>query len=119
MRRSELLTLVAIELMLIVVFTAATHLGARLLGFARADVACVMFCAVHKSLTLGLPMAKIVFEGDPELPLISLPLLIWHPTQILLGGLLVPSVTVWIRRGGGGEFDQRRRSGLLPLTHKV
>ena len=64
--------------------------------FSPADTVAMMFCATHKSLTLGIPMLKIVFAGYQYLSLISIPLLIYHPTQILLGGVLVPTVRQWM-----------------------
>ncbi|XP_043086245.1 sodium/bile acid cotransporter 7 [Puntigrus tetrazona] len=65
-------------------------------GFTAADSVAIMFCATHKSLTLGIPMLKIVFEGYEHLSLISVPLLIYHPAQILLGSILVPSIKAWM-----------------------
>uniref|UniRef100_A0A4W3HPN6 Sodium/bile acid cotransporter n=1 Tax=Callorhinchus milii TaxID=7868 RepID=A0A4W3HPN6_CALMI len=65
-------------------------------GFKAADTVAIMFCSTHKSLTLGIPMLKIVFSGYEHLSLISVPLLIYHPTQILLGGLLVGTVKTWM-----------------------
>ncbi|XP_064636814.1 sodium/bile acid cotransporter 7-like [Lineus longissimus] len=65
-------------------------------GFAPADTVAAIFCATHKSLTLGIPMLKIIFSSHPRLSVISIPLLIYHPTQILLGGLIVPQVRGWM-----------------------
>lgn len=65
-------------------------------SFTPADTVAIMFCSTHKSLTLGIPMLKIVFSGYKYLSLISIPLLIYHPVQILLGGLLVPVVKGWM-----------------------
>lgn len=44
----------------------------------------------------GIPMLKIVFEGYEHLSLISVPLLIYHPSQILLGSILVPTIRSWM-----------------------
>nr|XP_039264669.1 sodium/bile acid cotransporter 7-like [Styela clava] len=66
------------------------------LNFAPADTVACLFCASHKSLTLGIPMLKIIYHGTDFLSLLSIPLLIYHPTQILLGGLLVPTVKSWM-----------------------
>eukprot|EP00064_Thunnus_orientalis_P016408 superscaffoldBa00003249_g16473 len=44
----------------------------------------------------GIPMLKIVFEGYEHLSLISVPLLIYHPAQILLGSVLVPTIRSWM-----------------------
>lgn len=66
------------------------------LGFSPSDSVAIMFCSTHKSLTLGIPMLKIIYSGYPYLSVISIPLLMYHPTQILLGGLLVPVVKQWM-----------------------
>lgn len=50
---------------------------------------CVCFC-------VGIPMLKIVFAGFEHLSLISVPLLIYHPAQILLGSVLVPTIKAWM-----------------------
>lgn len=47
-------------------------------------------------LPTGIPMLKIVFEGYEHLSLISVPLLIYHPAQILLGSVLVPTIKSWM-----------------------
>ena len=62
----------------------------RFTTFPPEDIVCIIFCGVHKSLTLGMPMLKIMFEDSPHLAAMSLPLLIYHPTQIFLGGVLAP-----------------------------
>ena len=41
-------------------------------------------------------MLKIIYSGSDFLSQLSIPLLCYHPTQILLGGLLVPKVNAWM-----------------------
>lgn len=79
--------------LLLLTFWVTTLAGSP---FKPADTVAMMFCSTHKSLTLGIPMLKIVFQGYKYLSLISIPLLIYHPTQILLGGVLVPFVRSWM-----------------------
>lgn len=67
--------------------------------FSRADIVAVLFCSVHKSLTLGVPVLKIVFASSPALSLLTLPILMYHPAQIVLGGLLAPVVRSWMLAG--------------------
>lgn len=81
---------------------------AQMASLTPADTICAVFCASHKSLTLGIPMLKVVFGGQPGLSLISLPLLVYHPTQILLGGLLSPSLQGWM---------DRAEARMKPLQH--
>ena len=98
----------------------------RFLQFPRSMVVAMMFCSTHKSLTLGtcicahttctptyppttpihpscpslapagIPMMKIVFAGEPHLTLLSVPLLVYHPTQIILGAFSVPLLQRWV-----------------------
>ncbi|KAG7461395.1 sodium/bile acid cotransporter 7 isoform X1 [Solea senegalensis] len=80
-------------------------------GFSPADTVAVIFCSTHKSLTLGIPMLKIVFEGYEHLSLISVPLLIYHPSQILLGSVLVPTIRSWMT----GRQKAVKLSALQPV----
>ena len=64
--------------------------------FTPPDVVCAIFCATHKSLTLGIPMLQIVLAAHAQLPLLSTPLLLYHPVQIVLGGVLVSAVRGWM-----------------------
>uniref|UniRef100_A0A8C8BVY9 Sodium/bile acid cotransporter n=1 Tax=Otus sunia TaxID=257818 RepID=A0A8C8BVY9_9STRI len=90
--------------LIIIVFISKFSLKASLLSvvwvnnssFTPADTVAIIFCSTHKSLTLGIPMLKIVFAGYEHLSLISVPLLIYHPAQILLGSLLVPTIKSWM-----------------------
>uniref|UniRef100_A0A665T9P6 Sodium/bile acid cotransporter n=1 Tax=Echeneis naucrates TaxID=173247 RepID=A0A665T9P6_ECHNA len=78
---------------MLLTFAFSTRSGS---GFSPADTVAIIFCSTHKSLTLGIPMLKIVFEGYEHLSLISVPLLIYHPAQILLGSILVPTIRSWM-----------------------
>ena len=40
---------------------------------------------------------KIIFGNSPNLSSISLPLLVYHPTQIILGSVLVPWLQEWVK----------------------
>ncbi|EFA08480.1 sodium/bile acid cotransporter 7 [Tribolium castaneum] len=65
--------------------------------FTIQDVITIIFCSTHKSLTLGIPILRILFHGYSHLSQISLPLLIYHPTQIILGGLIVTQLKDWVQ----------------------
>ncbi|KAJ8967029.1 hypothetical protein NQ314_003146 [Rhamnusium bicolor] len=64
--------------------------------FTAQDVIAIVFCSTHKSLTLGIPILRIMFHGYSHLSQISLPLLVYHPTQIILGGLMVSQLKDWV-----------------------
>lgn len=65
-------------------------------SFTRGDIVSIVFCSTHKSLTLGIPILRIMFQGYPHLSQISLPLLVYHPTQIILGGIVVSQLKDWV-----------------------
>ncbi|PSN34907.1 Sodium/bile acid cotransporter 7-B [Blattella germanica] len=65
-------------------------------SFRPEDVIAILFCCTHKSLTLGIPILRIIYGGYSHLSTISLPLLVYHPTQIILGGLTVAYLKEWV-----------------------
>lgn len=44
----------------------------------------------------GIPMLRILYGGYAHMSTISLPLLVYHPTQIIMGGLLVAHLQDWM-----------------------
>lgn len=59
------------------------------LGFATVDRKAALFCASQKTLAAGVPLAGTLFaQSGLDLSLILLPLMIYHPLQLILGGIL-------------------------------
>eukprot|EP00584_Thalassiosira_punctigera_P024719 CAMPEP_0172553542 /NCGR_PEP_ID=MMETSP1067-20121228/51267_1 /TAXON_ID=265564 ORGANISM="Thalassiosira punctigera, Strain Tpunct2005C2" /NCGR_SAMPLE_ID=MMETSP1067 /ASSEMBLY_ACC=CAM_ASM_000444 /LENGTH=420 /DNA_ID=CAMNT_0013341749 /DNA_START=95 /DNA_END=1357 /DNA_ORIENTATION=+ len=46
----------------------------------------------HKSVAMGIPMLNAIYENDPMLGIYTLPLLIWHPAQLMVGSSLAPKL---------------------------
>eukprot|EP00039_Didymoeca_costata_P023524 m.7389 g.7389 ORF g.7389 m.7389 type:complete len:385 (+) comp3706_c0_seq1:339-1493(+) len=118
----SLISVVAIVAFIIVSLTALTFSISRLLGYSPADVVCISFCSTHKSLTLGLPLLRIVFADNPHISLLSLPLLAYHPLQIFLGGVSIPFMKQWLL-GATGKHSSRMYStdsdtATSPLTSR-
>ena len=65
-----------------------TWLFGRALGFDRADRIAAMFCGSKKSLASGVPMARLIFGAHPHLAIVLLPIMIYHPLQLVVGGWL-------------------------------
>ena len=61
---------------------------------------------------LGIPIIQIIFGGQPEASVLSLPLLVYHPTQILLGALLVPVVQSWMHSASSNKLVYCNTSSL-------
>lgn len=74
-------------LLLAVVITLA-RFASRRFGFSLADEAAVVFCGSKKSLASGLPMAKVLFAGNPGFGMIVLPIMCYNQIQILAGAFI-------------------------------
>jgi len=80
-----LLLLCALLLALVMVLVAW---AARRLGFNRADRVTILFCGSKKSLATGVPMANLLFAGQPALGMIVLPVMVFHQLQLMVCAVL-------------------------------
>ncbi len=78
----DIVALVAVCLVLLVFMLWLTWFGAKRLGFNRADAIAIQMCGTKKSLATGLPMATVLFAGQP-IGLIMLPLMVFHQAQLM------------------------------------
>lgn len=69
---------------LLAVILWMTTRTARALKFSTADEIAAVFCASKKSLAAGAPMAALIFGTNPGLGLILLPIMIYHPLQLIV-----------------------------------
>ncbi|MBK1884183.1 bile acid:sodium symporter [Luteolibacter pohnpeiensis] len=58
------------------------------LRMPREDSIAAYFCAVKKTLVMGVPLAAVIFGPGGELSLILLPLMMFHPLQLFVNSLL-------------------------------
>ncbi|MFC9552831.1 bile acid:sodium symporter family protein [Rhodococcus sp. NPDC056960] len=79
----RLLALLAVCAVLLALVLSLTWFGSKRLGFDRADQITITFCGSKKSLATGLPMATVLFAGQP-IGLIVLPLMLFHQLQLLV-----------------------------------
>ena len=61
---------------------------ARMLKLDRPDRITATFCAPQKTIASGIPLAKAIFGAHPGLGLILLPILFYHPLQLIVCGVL-------------------------------
>lgn len=57
------------------------------LGFNTSDQTAIFFCSSKKTLASGVPMAQILFIGQP-LGMIVLPIMIFHQIQLMVCGII-------------------------------
>jgi sodium/bile acid cotransporter 7 len=52
------------------------------------DRIAAIFCGSKKTLASGVPMAHLIFGANPALGLILMPIMIYHPLQLVVGGVM-------------------------------
>ncbi|MET0792536.1 MAG: bile acid:sodium symporter family protein [Polyangiaceae bacterium] len=80
---ATLSSIVLLSLALIFVSTLS-----RVFGFSPPDRIAAIFCGSKKTLASGVPMARLIFGAHPGLGVILLPIMIYHPLQLVVGGWL-------------------------------
>jgi len=80
------LLILACSILLTIVMLLALYIP-KWIGFNKADQKAVFFCASKKTLASGVPMAQILFIGQP-LGMIVLPIMIFHQIQLMVCGII-------------------------------
>ncbi|MEY4561018.1 MAG: hypothetical protein RLZZ618_295 [Pseudomonadota bacterium] len=65
-----------------------TRVVARWMGLPVTDEIVAVFCGSKKSLASGIPMARLLFGGDPALGLLVLPIIFYHQIQLFVCSLM-------------------------------
>uniref|UniRef100_A0A7S1PKY9 Sodium/bile acid cotransporter n=1 Tax=Neobodo designis TaxID=312471 RepID=A0A7S1PKY9_NEODS len=73
--------------------TTIALLASAPMGFPAAERVAASFCAAQKTTAMGLPMMTTMYGNDPQLGLLTLPLLCYHPVQAAVGGVYA----AWLR----------------------
>jgi sodium/bile acid cotransporter 7 len=81
-------------------------------GFNRKDRITILLTATQKTLSVGIPFINILYTGDPTVGLKSLPLLIQHPTQILVASLLMEVIKSWISKEPVPTEDENEQNAI-------
>jgi len=85
-----------IGLSLVILMVAAWYLLAL---FFRKEIklrVMGLYGCTHKTAAMGIPLINAIYEGSPALALYTLPLLIWHPMQLVIGTFLSPRLLAWV-----------------------
>lgn len=78
----------ALSAILLTIALLTTSRSCRILRFDEPERIAVIFCGSKKTLASGVPMASLIFGSTPELGLILLPIMIYHPMQLIVCGIL-------------------------------
>jgi len=95
----NIIIMIAVELIMISVTMVLAWYSLRLLYKSHPEMRIMgLFGCTHKSIAVGIPLISTIYESSPYLGLYTLPLLIWHPAQLILGTALVPSLSRFLER---------------------
>jgi sodium/bile acid cotransporter 7 len=61
-----------------------------------------LFGCTHKTVAIGVPLINAIYEGNPYIGVYTLPVLIWHSMQLVVGTVLAPRLANWV------EAEQQR-----------
>lgn len=88
-----LLLILVCSVLLTIIMLLALYIP-RWLGFNLPDQKAIFFCGSKKTLASGVPMAQILFAGQP-LGMIVLPIMIFHQIQLMVCGVVA---NYWAKR---------------------
>lgn len=57
-----------------------------------------LFGCTHKSVAVGIPLINAIYEKSPLVGYYTLPLLIWHPMQLVIGSFLAPRLATFVEQ---------------------
>jgi sodium/bile acid cotransporter 7 len=78
-----LLSLIAVDAVLLAAVLVITTVVARRMKFSLADEIVIVFCGSKKSLASGVPMARVLFP-NAAVALTVLPLMLFHQLQLIV-----------------------------------
>lgn len=102
-RAIVIVTLVSGALFALVMLVTA--LVSDALRFPWEDKVAAMFCGSKKTLASGVPMAHLIFGAHPAMGLILLPIMIYHPLQLVVCGILAQR---WGERAAAGAVQLKK-----------
>jgi solute carrier family 10 (sodium/bile acid cotransporter), member 7 len=85
---SVLLQTVLVGGVLFFVVLGLSNFASRRLGLPDEDRIAAVFCGSKKTLASGVPMAHLIFGAHPALGLILIPIMVYHPLQLAICGVL-------------------------------
>ncbi|MDQ8205475.1 bile acid:sodium symporter family protein [Pelagicoccus sp. SDUM812003] len=95
------LATLVVTLVFLLLFSSVVWFGSKLITSRRPERIAAFFCGSQKTLATGVPMASVIFANQSgsmaavSIGLIILPLMCYHPLQLILAGLLSPRFTKW------------------------
>jgi solute carrier family 10 (sodium/bile acid cotransporter), member 7 len=104
---SDIVLMIVFQLGLLITVTVLAWFLLRVL-FPREPQLRVMglFGCMQKSVAVGVPLINAIYEDNASVGLYTMPLLIWHTLQLIVGTLLAPRLAAFVAR-------EQERLGLV------
>ncbi|CAF4421271.1 unnamed protein product, partial [Adineta steineri] len=69
--------------------------------FSEKDTVAIMFCGATKTLAMGIPLINALYgNSNKDLSgILSLPLIIYHVEQLIIGAIFVILLKNWVKKG--------------------
>jgi solute carrier family 10 (sodium/bile acid cotransporter), member 7 len=78
-----------------------------------------VFGCVEKTVSLGIPLISSIYEGNPNEALYTLPILIWHPMQLVVGSLIVSRLAKFVESEREVLRQEKEKADELPVVEDV
>ena len=81
-----------------------------------------LFGCTHKTVAMGVPLITAIYGDHPSVGQYTLPLLIWHPMQLVIGTFLAPRLTAFVGRENerlGITEDEDEEEGDLTAAEEA
>lgn len=79
-----------------------------------------LFGCTHKTVAMGVPLINAIYEDNSNVGLYTLPLLIWHPMQLVIGSALAPRLAAFVEREeerlGIDRSEEDDKVGVTPTS---
>jgi sodium/bile acid cotransporter 7 len=78
------------------------------LQFSDQPQICItgLFGCTHKTIAIGVPLINAIYEGNPNVGLYTLPLLVWYPMQLIIGSAAAPRLNAFVE-------SEKKRLGIV------
>ena len=93
----DVVVMIIVQCLLLVASMGVAWFMLGLLNFDKKLRVMGLFGCTHKTVAMGVPLITAIYEGGSQpLGLYLLPLLVWHPSQLVIGSFLAPRLLKWV-----------------------
>ena len=95
-KATDVLVMIVVQCALLFTSMALAWVALGALDFPPALRVMGLFGCTHKTVAMGVPLIDAIYGSDDNKGLYLLPLLVWHPTQLIVGSFLANPLSKWV-----------------------